>query len=263
MIEGINFEGLQLNTFDILTGGIGYGAIASQLMAHGMKAIGSSDLICNLPFCLEGIDYSELRCEMVDPDGKAIPNDEFIRHLADKIQDGVSHFNLPLDFNGHASLMHGTVTEIGKIEIVFFDSLSLSEKEYQKRYDSIMIALKELLPKEVSGYTVCHILDQGGKESSGCGYYTLQTAHLLKKKTAKQLLRDYEEEGVYLYSKEDDVGIRCELAIRTILHDGIDSIDIRKYRWTLEKKIIFHKLGVGSMYKVMQFAKERITEAST
>lgn len=253
-IGGINFEGLSLHTFDIMKAGIGYQASASQILAHGMKAIGSRSLVCNLPFCFSGYSYVK---GIVSSRGEDVYKTDFQKFFEEKIKEGFSHFNLPLDFDGHASLMHGTLKEGGAMEIVFFDSLLCSDKEYKARYDALIEELIDLIPVNASGYKVHHVLDQGDEASSGCGYYTLQTAYLLTQKTPEQLLSDFEEKGTYLYTSEDDTRIRCELAVRAILFDGIDSVDIEQIRRAHHATTVFHKLSSGSISKTIKFIEKQ------
>ena len=264
VISNQDISGLTIDACEMFRGGIGWGANASKLLAHGMESIGNSESSFSLPYSLEAHDSSygfgvdQLKYQFINSKDQKVPNDKAKEFIQEKISEGVRCFSLPLDFNGHASLAHVVVSEDGNsAKLYYFDSLSqYEEKQYQQRYDSITTAIKSVFVQSIEGYEVHHILDQGGPNSSGCGYYTLKTASLLKEKPVTQLIDEHSLKGAYLYTNEDDVRIRCECAIQAVLYRRPNSTELEKFQYTQEFKTVFHRLGYTSMKKCIEFLKE-------
>lgn len=265
-----NVSGLTIDSREMFRGGIGYGANASKLLAHGMESMGSGESSFSLPYSLEahdsnyGFGIDQLKYQLINSKDQVIPIETVQGFIQEKVLEGVKCFSLPLDFNGHASLAHVVFNEEGNsAKLYYFDSLSEYEgNQYQKRYNSITEAIKSIFTQEIDGYEVHHILDQGDVTSSGCGYYTLKTASLLKEKPVRELLQEYESKGAYLYTKEDDVRIRCECAVQAVLYRRPDAAELSKFQFTQEFKTVFHRIGYGQMKKCIEFLKERGIESS-
>ncbi len=203
------------------------------MLANGMIAIGSSDLIHNLPFCVEYITYRmaylpvppvivSRKDELVSPDYVVSIIDEIIKRSC---HSNLSHtFNIPIEYNNHTLLATIRISKDKQYELFFFDSIYQTNEKHAERYDPLQHFLSEcFMFKLTDPYKVFHVLDQGD-QSNGCGYYSLYTAKLLKDSSIEDLVnRSYEKP---IYNEYDDIRIRAELVVRTMLDHGMENIDV-------------------------------------
>lgn len=236
-IENVDVSGVKIDLSRILRGGIGYGGAGSKLLAQGMETIGSSDLVTNLPFCIEGVIYSNYKnVVLVDTNNYEV-KEKGLEALRQEVRRR-RNISLPINLNGHTSLLH-IAFENAFLRVNFFDSLELTQCQYKERYDSISGFVKDFLHVEFSSYRVYHLLDQGDPETSnGCGYFSLYTALLLKDASVEELVEKYKAKGTYLFFDKDDVRIRAEMVVRTVLFTHIHKEDLDEpWSFSFEKSI--------------------------
>ena len=248
-VGDINYDlsGIQVDLSEIRKGGIGRGASAPQLLANGMRMLGHGNGVYNLPFCVEKRHYSSFAimthennyCEIV----------EVRDSIAEALKNHFSFINLPLDVNQHATLASIVVKE-GNARIQIYDSVSFQNTtEY---YVKLIEFIQTLLPENMQldgNHEVVHLLDQGGEDSSGCGYYTIYTAGLL---VEREDLRQFS--GQPILSSSDDGKIRAELAVRTLLWYGLEKAEkeLDRLRYFGETRHVFHKLDASALEKLIQ-----------
>lgn len=251
-----DLSNIEIDLSEIQKGGIGRCCIASQVMANGMHAIGHGNGVYNLPFCIEKkYDGGFI---FISPENKICKNEDIKNIIESAIVNGFSYINIALDIDGHASLVSLKLNEQEAI-LKFYDSLSPKEFEYADRYTNELISsVQSLLPKAVQlkpGHETLHLLYQGGVQSTGCGYYTIYTAALLKDgEDLKKLTVD----SPPIFTPADDPKIRAELALRTLLSYGIENAkkEINQLRTFGKIEHVFQKLGadplnslINSIYK--------------
>lgn len=261
--RAVDISLIQMNLYDIFVGGINYGGGGSKMMARAMEAIGNCQPVYNLPVSYEGAIYPDFcRMEMVSTEDSVVPA-ETVRDMIDSnLKEGYTHFNIPITLNGHASLVSMIIVG-GKATFRFYDSLAPEVISYEDRYSPALIAhLKTLLPEGVEleakeKADVLHILDQGGKSSAGCGYYSVYTALLLKEHEEIRALTSFE--GAPLLRDIHDKGIRAELAVRTLLSYGLEKVDL-SFRALCQQRRdgIFSRIKDGLPHLIKQL-ESRIT----
>lgn len=228
--KSIDVSGVDVCLSGIFKGGIGYGASAAKLMAQTMKEIGGRGGVYNLPLSIQGaLDVPEEYCKlaMISVQNLEVPESKVRELIADAIEKGASHINIPIDLDGHASLVSLVISE-DKASLRFYDSLSSKIMPYEKRYSERLCAyIGSLVPNSIHLIAekpqVLHLLDQGNEVSTGCGYYTLYTALLLKEEETIRNRSSFE--GEPLLSEADDKKIRADLIVRTLLEHGVNNVD--------------------------------------
>lgn len=235
---------IEVDLSQILRGGIGRGASSPQLLANGMRMIGHVNGIFNLPYCIEKRNST---FAIMTHGNQYCGIDEVKNAL-----NSIDHFHVPLDIDGHASLASVVIKE-GKAKIQFFDSLSWQEMDYSARYSEDLIRfIHSLLPVGVQVLDRCevvHFSDQGGPETTGCGYYALYTALLL---TERKDLKEFADHSILVPA--DDAKIRAELAVRTLLWYGVEKAEkeIDRLRYFGDMPHVFHKLEASALDKLIQ-----------
>jgi hypothetical protein len=245
----VDISNIDINLSGIFIGGIGYGGGASKLLARTMKIIGDGEgVVCNLPFCMEGyepIHYSKI--ELISTENRVVSASAVIDIIKNKATDGFTHFNIPINLNGHASLASIIIFDDTAI-LRFYDSLAPEEKSYDARYNTLLIDfIKQLLPSSMNLMDekpeVLHLLDQGDPDSTGCGYYALYTALLLKENEYLRNLTSYH--GAPLFNPTDDKKIRAELIVRSLVDCGLDNVDTRSCSLlTQSRDYLFNRIGI-------------------
>lgn len=146
--------------------------------------------------------------------------------IKESLAKGFKYFNIPINLNGHASLT--TIYFQNETAYIrFYDSLSDRDISYTERYNQELIQLiKSFIPSSIEikhPHEVLHLLHQGGKDSSGCGYYTLHTALLLKERIEIRNLSSYTDAP--LMDQSYDEVIRADLVVRSLLNRDLNHID--------------------------------------
>lgn len=226
----VDISQIEIDLSDIFIGGINYGGGGGKLMGGAMEAVGSCHPVCNLPVMYDGVIYPDFRAmEMVSKEDKVISPDVVSSMIATYLQEGYTHFNIPIALNNHASLLSIIVLE-DKATFRFYDSLSPEVISYEERYcPALLEYLTSLLPPGIKAEfkgkpDVLHLFDQGDATSKGCGYYSVYTAALLKEHPELRDLISFEETP--LLTQSHDKGIRAELAVRTLLEFGLEKVDL-------------------------------------
>lgn len=254
----VDVSNIEINLPQIFCGGIGYGGVASKLMTRAMQAIGHGNGVYNLPNSIEGAIYSDYnQIQMISTENKVIPTSPVTEVISKAIEEGFTHINLPLDLNGHASLVTFVISSEG-VSLRFYDSLSPNIMSYSKRYyeNTVLIEfLESFLPETLclkkGEIEVLHLLDQGGEASSGCGYYTLYTALLLKDNPD---FKNYSSNDSLQLDETHDNRIRAELVVRTLLDYGMDNVVFDK--WHDIREGIFNRIGNKELHKLINKLKE-------
>lgn len=226
----VDISQIEIDLSNIFIGGINYGGGGGKLMAGAMEAIGSCYPVCNLPVMYDGVIYSDFRAmEMVSKEDRVISPDVVSTMITTYLGQGYTHFNIPITLNNHASLLSIIVLE-GKATFRFYDSLSPEVISYEERYcPALLEYLTSLLPPGIQAEfkgkpDVLHLFDQGNATSTGCGYYSVYTAALLKEYPELRDLTSFDESP--LMTQAHDKGIRAELAVRTLLEFGLEKVDL-------------------------------------
>jgi len=254
--EVIDISDITVNLKDISVGGIGRGADASTLLAHSMRMLGNELNVCNMPFAVEAsVDGSWDKKSIVSDQGIDVDAGLLRKALEEGINQGFKYINIPIDMNGHASLATFVILD-DKIEVRFYDSFGDLNNFYEKRYaGSLFNFIASLLPEHVqkpTDYTVLHLLYQGDENSTGCGYYTIYTAMLLRD---DEDFRRQEATGVIWFDQHHDSRIRALLAVATMLEFGLENVNI-KYEYVSQNynRYLFEKLGFSK--KALKLALE-------
>ncbi len=227
--QTINLSGISVDLHHI-NGGIGYGGSASKLMADAMDALGHGETVYNLPFCIEGliIPFEYTGIKMISSEDLEVKDSTVKDIIEETIRDGFTHINIPIKLNGHASLATLIISD-KSASLRFYDSMSPDKISYDKRYGTILIEfISSHLPEFIKlneSHEVLHILDQGGAESAGCGYYTVYTALLLKDDAYMRNLDSKSFNGCLLFDQSFDNRIRAELVVRTMLAHGLENVN--------------------------------------
>lgn len=241
--KSVDVSGIRFHLANIFEGGIGYGGGGGKLLARTMDAIGHNGTVYNLPVCIENIDGFEVISTLA----LAIPLVQ-VKEIIDKaLTTGYTCLNIVLNIDNHTSLASVSINKETAI-ITFYDSLSSDHILYASRYnDKLHSFIQSLLPnKTYSPSTVVHILDQGGRRSCGCGYYALYTALLLTKDESMQLFTF--DRNIILFNEKDDIMIRADLVVRTLLTHGLSGIDTSCYAGQ-KRDAIFYRID----YKLVRF----------
>ncbi len=220
----VDVSHVKINLSGIFIGGIGYGGGASKLLARTMQVIGNEECVYSAPFCIEG--YCE-KFGVVSTEDIDMSDEEVQTSIGDAIKAGYTLINIPLNIDAHASLLSIAVTN-GTAVLRFYDSLSPDIVSYDKRYnealiDRLRIRLPPSLVLSPEKPEVLHLLSQGGADSSGCGYYALHTALLLKENEEFRNIRSFKEAP--LLDERADKRIRADLVIRSLLAKGLENVD--------------------------------------
>ena len=164
-------------------------------------------------------------------------------------RDGFSYINFPMDVDGHASLVSLKIIE-GEAILKFYDSLSSKDLVYSDRYTGELLDfIQSCLPDGIQlkqGHETLHLLYQGDAESTGCGYYTIYTAGLIKD---REDLRGCSQPQAPIFTDADDPRIRAELALRTLLLYGVENAkkEISQLRLFGKIEHVFQKLGADAL----------------
>jgi len=242
----LDISDIEIDLSRIFIGGIGYGGGSAKLMSRAMRTIGHGNGVYNLPFTIEGAIHVDFKTiQMISTEDKVILASH-VRDVINKaVDEGFTHINLPLDLNGHASLVTVVISSDGAT-LRFYDSLSPSIISYSECYHentTLIEFIKTLLPETLclkkEETEVLHLLDQGGEESAGGGYYTLYTALLLKDNPDLKNLTSFNDSP--LLDQTHDKNIRAELVIRTLLDYGMENVV--DYKWFDISEGIFNKIG--------------------
>ena len=226
----VDISNIDLDLSGIFRGGIGSGASASKLLTRTMKTIGHGEYVYNLPFCIEGFlslpkEFCELK--VFSTENKAVPASTIRDFIKELIEKGFTTVNIIINLDQHTSLVSIVILN-NTATLRFYDSLSPEIISYDERYNEELIDfIKSLLPSSISltndKADVLHLLDQGGKNSTGCGYYALYTAMLLKDNESIRTTASFCEKP--LLDETDDKKIRADLIVRTLLDYGLEKVD--------------------------------------
>lgn len=260
----VDISGIEIDLFQIFKGGIGYGSGASKLSAQAMQAIGHGESVYNLPYCLEGVIRKDfIKIQMISAKDQVIPASSIREIIHEALEKGLTHINLPIDLNGHASLAAIVLSNEGSASLRFYDSLSPSIMSYRERYHdnkALIEFISTLLPSTVcfekENISVLHLLDQGGEESAGCGYYALYTALLLKDHVDLRNLTSFNDAP--MFDETHDKKIRAELVIRTLLAFGTENVVHE--RWSDPRDGIFNRIGSIELEKLIKTLNQLTSE---
>lgn len=260
----VDISGIEIDLSLIFIGGIGYGSGASKLSAQAMAAIGHGEGVYNLPYCLEGIIHHDfIEIQMISAKDQVIPASNIREIIHEALEKGFTHINLPIDLNGHASLASIVLSNEGSATLRFYDSLSPSIMSYRERYHDnkeLIEFISTLLPSTVcferENISVLHLLDQGGEESAGCGYYALYTALLLKDHADLRNLTSFNDSP--LLDETHDKKIRAELVVRTLLAFGTENVV--HDRWSDPRDGIFNRIGSIELGKLIKTLNQLTSE---
>ncbi|PJD93052.1 MAG: hypothetical protein CK425_13110 [Parachlamydia sp.] len=103
---------------------------------------------------------------------------------------------------------------------------------------------------------VLHLLDQGGEESAGCGYYALYTVLLLKDHVDLRNLTSFNDAP--MFDETHDKKIRAELVIRTLLAFGTENVVHE--RWSNPRDGIFNRIGSIELGKLIKTLNQLTSE---
>jgi hypothetical protein len=204
------------------------GGGAPKITARAMEAFGHGNGVFNLPYCIVaylGLKKFQKELKTFATDHSLVDPSTIRDQIQENISEGFTHFNLPMSLDGHTSLICFVITDNCAV-LRFYDSLPDEIIHYSDRYtDELFDFLQPFLPLFLDFVReetqVLHLLCQGDSHSTGCGYYTLYTALVLKEDKAFRNLT----KGEPLYTEADDPKIRAELAVLTLLDHGIERVD--------------------------------------
>lgn len=224
--QWVDISGIVVNATDIFRGGINYGGGAPKYLARGMESIGHQFPFYNFPYCLKAMireGYTTV-LKVYDRNWNDVELQSIKSEIQKGIDEGFSRFNLVLDHSGHASLASITISE-GSAAICFYDSLAPSDNNYKEHYCELLINyIESFLPDNIAldkeKTSFMHIMNQGGKHSVGCGYYAIYTALVLTKNCNILPI----ESGNVLFNEDDDLKIRADLILRTMLSFGLENV---------------------------------------
>lgn len=260
----VDVSGIEINLSRIFLGGIGYGGGTSKVIAQAMQAIGHGENVCNLPYIIEGVIYNDYnKIQMISPENEVVSTSDVMEIIQDVAARGFTHINMPIDLNGHASLVSILFSQKGTATLRFYDSLSPSIMSYNKRYHNnreLIEFVAKLLPHNVclesEKVEVLHLLDQGGEESSGCAYYSLYTALLLKDNADLRNLTSFNDSP--LFNESHDKKIRAELVIRTLLAFGTENVIEDRRNERVDG--IFSRIGYSELDKLIKKINQLTSE---
>lgn len=257
----VDLSHVSVDLSGIFIGGIGYGGGASRLMAQMMKDIGHEKEVYNLPYCIEAHSSPEERAftvEIITHEDKVIEPHTIPSTIKENLANGFNYFNIPIALDGHASLA-SIYFQNGTAYIRFYDSLSNEDISYLDRYNQKFIqVIKTLIPSFIDTqhpHEVLHLLDQGGKDSSGCGYYTLHTAILLKERREIRNLSSYADAP--LMDQSYDEVIRADLVVRSLLNRDLNQIDTSFSTLSSQRREhIYNRIGFAVKDLIKQFKQK-------
>lgn len=260
----IDISGIEIDLSKIFIGGIGYGSGASKLSAQAMGAIGHGEGVYNLPYCIEGVIRNDfIEVNTISAQDRVIPASSIREIIREALEKGFTHINLPMGLNEHASLASLVISNEGSATLRFYDSLSPSIMPYRERYHdnkALIEFISTLLPDTVcferENISVFHLLDQGGEESAGCGYYALYTALLLKDHADLRNLTSFNDAP--MFDETHDKKIRAELVIRTLLAFGTENVV--HDRWSDPRDGIFNRIGSMELGKLIKTLNQLTSE---
>lgn len=261
----IDVSGIEFNLGEIFRGGIGWGAQPGQLMAKAMESFGHRGSVYNLPLCMEGYVGIAFECfDVVSAQGDSVEPDKVRDSIEEAIGCKFTMINMPISFNGHASLLSIDVSEDPPV-LIFYDSLSENHISYEQRYDSKLTDfINSFLPTSMQTRRVkfLHLLDQGDAQSTGCGYYALYTALILSlNKDIQSLVKP---SCSLILDEMDDKKIRADLVVRTLISHmityGADSVNISDIILFGKIKDIFARVP-GALPTLMAQLRPRIFSA--
>ncbi|MBA2369634.1 MAG: hypothetical protein H0V82_11505 [Candidatus Protochlamydia sp.] len=259
----VDLSNIKIDLSNIFIGGIGYGSSSTKLMSRAMRDIGSEGVVFNLPYCIEGcIEENFYSMRIFNTLDQEITTTFTANNIEKVVKKGFTHINIPLCYNGHASLVT-IALEQKKAALRFYDSLSPEDLSYDKRYnDKVINFIKSFLPDSIylaeEKPIILHLLHQGDKMSAGCGYYALFTALLLKD---CHQLRNLKSFSAYPLCREsDDEIIRADLVARTLLSYGLDIINTkRSVLYNNPREGIFHKIDFEIINLISQLRSRVLT----
>ena len=250
----LDLSGLIVVLGDSRFRGIGNGGEVPRYMGRLMLAHDFHREIVNLPFTVGNSSNPNEQFSFFSIDGLEADPSQMRAYIETAWAERKPlFFNIPLDIDSHASLAQ-IVCRDGLSQLRFFDSLLDEDNFYENRYCEklkmyIKNAFSGILPAfHDAPLSVIHLLDQGGKGSNGCGYYSTFTSLLL---TLNKDLRHKEFESAnqepYLYTAEDEDAIRAEMVVRSILYHGPLNISDDEIFYGFSKdEHIYCKLGYGA-----------------
>ncbi|MCE5315886.1 MAG: hypothetical protein LLG04_00805 [Parachlamydia sp.] len=256
--QTVDLSGVKVPLSNIFRGGINWGGGSCKMMAQAMQAFGNPPRVFNLPLCIcAALNPNFSIIELYSTEETVEPLKNVRNLLSDKIQEGVTHFYIPVDMNNHASLV-ALIVSGNTAAFRFYDSYKHQNLDSRYFNNTIFLDfLKSLVPSSLTideRWVVLHPLDQGGENSHGCGYYTVYTALLL---TQSEELRNRPTFDAPLYDETHDLRIRAELVVRTLIAYGIDYVD--PCTDELGKRDgIFSRLGLADLEILISQLKPRM-----
>lgn len=257
----VDLSHISVDLSDIFIGGIGYGGGASRLMAQMMRDIGHAEEVYNLAYCIEAFSSqgeNAFTSEIITHEDKVVDSHIISLIIKENLAKGFKYFNIPISLDGHASLT-SIYFQNETAYIRFYDSLSNEDISYRDRYNQNFIQfIKTLVPSFIDiqhPHEVLHLLDQGGKDSSGCGYYTLHTAILLKERREIRNLSSYADAP--LMDQSYDELIRADLVVRSLLNRDLNQIDTSFSTLSSQRREhIYNRIGFAVKDLIKQFKQK-------